>query len=790
MAELGPETVHEQTHPWAHHENGWSSALAAPSASLFALSNGYLGIRGTLEEGRAEEHPGTFLNGFHESIPLRPADSGHGDPRSDETMVPVAGGTQIELTVEGEQLDIETGVVLAHTRDLDLRTGVLTRVLRWQSPTGHEISLRCRRLVSLKYREIAAIEYQVESAETLRVTARSILTAEPGLLTSSQDPRAGSRLERSPMVPNSSFSDPNSAVLVHQTLRSRQTVAAGMTHRLDTGADVQSAIDEAGSHASWSYDFELESGRPTRFVKFLAYHWADDGNPKDLLRECLTSLGNAAQLGFDALVANQREALDAVWDYADIELEGDPEIQHALRYALFQIHQNATFADGHGIPAKGLTGRGYNGHTFWDTEIFLLPMLTHCAPAHVASALRWRASTLPQAQARALQLGLRGAAFPWRTISGAECAAYLPAGTAAFHVNADIAHALSEYVASTGDLEFEREVGAPLLVETARLWLSLGYHDAKNAGRFSIDGVTGPDEYSVLVDNNAYTNLMAQANLRAAIGAVERHGGDHCAVGEQELQSWRLAADAMYVPFDDELGIHLQDQDFARHDRFDFESIRPDQYPLFLHVPYFQLYRHQVVKQPDLALAMALRPDAFSRDEKLRNFAYYEALTVRDSSLAAGTLSVLAAELGDVQLAYDYLAEAALLDHHDLARNTADGLHLAALAGGWTAAIHGLAGARVDGDRLTFSPRLPTQLDRMAFTYVFRKRQLRVTFDQREANYSLIRGEAIEIEHWGHTLEIAEGSSVTSAIPVQTDIKTFIQPTGRAPARRLPRGLP
>ncbi len=785
------ESVPKQTDPWVHREAGWNSALAARTASLLALSNGYLGIRGTLEEGGSAGGPGTFLNGFHESVLLRPADSGHGDPRSDEVLASVADGTRIELTVEGELLDVETGVVVAHTRDLDLRTGLLTRALRWRSPAGHEISLRTRRLVSLKHREVAAIEYEVESAQALRVTMRSMLAVDPGAAASTQDPRAGSRLAHSALMPVGSFSDPNSAVLMHQTLESRQTVAAGMTHRADPGAGAESAVDEAGSHASWSRDFELEADRPQRVVKFLAYHWASNGRPNDLLRECLASLGNAASLGFDGLVANQREALDAVWDHADIELDGDPEIQHALRYALFQIHQNAAFADGHGIPAKGLTGRGYNGHTFWDTEIFLLPLLMHCAPAHVAAALRWRASTLPQARARAQQLGLQGGAFPWRTISGTECSAYLPAGTAAFHVNADIAHAVSEYVANTGDVEFEREVGVPVLVETARLWASLGYHDAEHEGRFSIDGVTGPDEYSVLVDNNTYTNLMAQANLRAAIDVVKQHGGESCGVDEKELESWRLAADAMHVPFSDELGVHLQDEDFARHQRFDFASTLPEQYPLFLHVPYFQLYRQQVIKQPDLVLAMVLHPGAFTHEQKQRNFAFYESLTVRDSSLAAGTLSVVAAELGDLQLAYDYLGEAALLDHHDIARNTSDGLHLAALAGGWSAVISGLAGARQHGGHLSFTPRLPEPLERIAFPYTFRGRTLRVEFTRHEAVYELTHGDNLEFGHFDSMLGLSAGSKIAAPIiPPKSAVK-FSQPVGRVPRRRrsLRRGV-
>jgi alpha,alpha-trehalose phosphorylase len=408
----------------------------------------------------------------------------------------------------------------------------------------------------------------------------------------------------------------------------------------------------------------------------------------------------------------------------------------------------------------------------------------YCAPHHVEDALRWRASTLPAARDKARRLGLRGAAFPWRTIGGEECSGYLPAGVAAFHINADIAHAVVRYIGATGDERFEREAGAPLLVETARLWASLGYHDARRGGRFSIDGVTGPDEYSPLVDNNLYTNVMARANLRAAADVVERLGAAAPTVDSGEVAAWRRAADAMTIPYDAELGVHLQDEDFARHAPFDFDATPPEAYPLLLHVPYFQLYRRQVIKQPDVVLAMALRGDSFTEEQKRANFAYYEALTVRDSSLAAGTQAVLAAEVGDVQLAYDYLAEAALLDHHDTAHNTADGLHLAALAGGWMAVILGLGGARQHEDRLTFAPRLPEPLSRIAFPFSFQGRHLHVEITPASATYQLRAGGSLEIDHWGTPLTVTRAARVTRQIPSPQPIPTVRQPAGRAPSRR------
>jgi len=386
-----------------------------------------------------------------------------------------------------------------------------------------------------------------------------------------------------------------------------------------------------------------------------------------------------------------------------------------VRFALFHVLQASARAERRPIGAKGLTGTGYDGHAFWDTEAFVLPHLSYTAPAVVRDALIWRHSTLDLARDRARQLGLAGAVFPWRTIRGQECSSYWPAGTAAFHVGGAVADAVVRYLRATGDDAFELEFGLELLVETARLWRSLGHHDPE--GRFRIDGVTGPDEYSAIADNNVYTNLLAQRNLRAAADAVARHPR-HAALfgaGFEEAAAWRDAADKIVIPWDDALGVHPQAEGFTTHETWDFEHTQPNEYPLLLHFPYFDIYRKQVVKQADLVLALHVFGDAFTPEEKARDFDYYEALTVRDSSLSACTQAVVAAEVGHLELAYDYFGEAALMDLHDLERNTRDGLHIASLAGACIAAVAGFGGLRDHAGTLSFSPRLPARLERLAF---------------------------------------------------------------------------
>ncbi len=559
-----------------------------------------------------------------------------------------------------------------------------------------------------------------------------------------------------------------------------------MDHVIEGPEGTSDEVEVFDDLARLTITADLAPGRPLRIVKFLAYGWSAERSMPAMRDQVSAARAGAAKRGWEGLVEDQRAYLDEFWDGADVELEGDAELQQAIRFALFHVLQAGARGEQRAIAAKGLTGPGYDGHTFWDTETYVLPVLTYTAPRGAGDALRWRHRTLGLARERAKLLGLRGAAFPWRTIAGQECSSYWPAGTAAFHINADIADATVRYRAATDDEAFEREVGLELLVETARLWRSLGHHDA--AGSFRIDGVTGPDEYSAVADNNVYTNLMAQRNMNAAADAAERHprAAAHLGVDEEETAGWRDAARDMLIPYDRALEVHAQADEFTDHQMWDFKSTEPEQYPLLLHFPYFDLYRKQVVKQADLVLAMHLRGDAFTDEEKARNFAYYERLTVRDSSLSACTQAVIAAEVGHMELAYDYFGEAALMDLDDLEHNTRDGVHIASLAGTWIAAVGGFGGMRDHDGELSFIPRLPEHLTRLAYRLAFRGRRLMVEVTQEQARYSLLEGPALDIVHHGQNVHLSRKVSEARDIPPAPAREAPQQPPGRAPNRRRP----
>ena len=778
-----------ELHSWTVSETALDLEVLAHTESVFALSNGHIGIRANLDEGDPHALFGTYLNGYYEVRPLPYAESAYGNPEAGQTVVNVTDGKIIRLLVNDETFDLRYGLLKSHRRTLDLRAGTLTRTAEWVSPAGRTVRVTSCRLVSFVQRAIVAIQYEVEVLDaTASIVVQSELVANEHGPRTDGDPRAAAALNE-PLAPLAQQHSEHRAVLVHQTRGSRLQLAAAMDHAIDGPDPTTTRIESEDDMARLSIATDLAPGQKLRLTKYVAYGWSSRRSVPSLRAQVEGALISAAHRGWDGLVADQRAYLDAFWKHAHIEIEGDAELQHAARFALFHVLQSTARGEGRAIPAKGLTGPGYDGHTFWDTETFVLPVLTYTAPVAVRDVLRWRHRTLPKARERAAQLGLKGAAFPWRTIHGEECSGYWPAGTAAFHINADLADAVVRYVSATGDADFEIDCGLELLVETARLWRSLGHHDEH--GAFRIDGITGPDEYSAIADNNVYTNLMAKRNLLAAADVGERRSDLASAMGvdAEEIASWRDAASVMLVPYDQERGLHQQDEGYTQHQRWDFATTLPEHYPLLLNFPYFDLYRKQVVKQADLVLALHICGDEFTPEQKRRDFEYYEALTVRDSSLSAATQAIIAAEVGHLELAYDYFGEAALMDLQDLEHNVKDGVHMASLAGAWMVAVAGFGGMRDHGaNGLSFAPRLPARLTKLRFRVSYRSRLIEVTVEHHTATYALLEGEMITIREGDDDLELRLGDPVQRPIAERRVLPRPHQPKGREPLPRA--GVP
>jgi alpha,alpha-trehalose phosphorylase len=755
---------------WRWVEKTFAPQFLSQAETIFAVANGYLGIRGAFEEGEPAYRHGTFVNGFHETWPIPYGERAFGFATTGQTMVNLPDGKIIRLYVDDEPFDLGSARILRFERALDMRAGTLDRQVLWETPAGRQLLIESRRLVSFHERHVAAISYRVT---VLNARAALVLVSEfvnhPPVQGGEDDPRLARGVSDRVLAPRRIAGAGRRVLLSYVTKNSGMGLACGMDHTLESECAFSVKSNCGEDAARVVFHIDAEPSKPVTLTKYITYHTSRTDKTDELCDRAERSLDRVVDHGFGQLLADQRAFLDDFWKRSDIQISADrPRAQQCLRWNLFQLLQASARADHSGIPAKGLTSQTYDGHYFWDMEMYVLPFLTYTSPRLARNVLLYRYGILDKARERARAVSQKGALFSWRTISGEEASAYYAAGTAQYHINAAIAHAIAKYVDVTGDREFLYEYGAEILVETARLWFDLGFFSERKDGRFCIHRVTGPDEYTTVVNNNTYTNLMARENLRFAADAVaelreaspDRYRALVLRTGLEpgEEADWRRAADRMYVPFDESLGIHPQDDDFLDLKRWDFAHTPPEKYPLLLHFHPLVIYRHQVIKQADVVLAMFLLGHELSLEQKKRNFDYYDQLTTGDSSLSACIQGIVAFEIGYDELGLRYLMNALLMDLGDVAGNVKDGCHIASMGGTWMGVVYGLAGLRDHGGRLSFRPH--KQVQDLRFRLAIRGQRLAVHIEGGGATYRLEEGDGLTIYHRDERLDLRPGEPV------------------------------
>ncbi|MFW5832529.1 MAG: glycoside hydrolase family 65 protein [Pseudomonadota bacterium] len=766
--------------PWAIETCRFSGEFVHEAETVFALANGYLGLRGSHEEDHPVFEPGTYLNGFYELRSIVYGEKAYGFPSVGQTMLNCPDGKILKLYVDGEPFDVDARELDHYRRRLDLRRGLLERELVWSHPNGKRIHYRTLRLVSFTQRHLACLDAELwieggcGEVTIASELGRSKPMTEP---LDPEDPRLGAQLGDRALRPLGHSAEGCRAITCFRTERSGAVLACGMDHVVEGEVDWSSEVTASDTVARVTLRATLEPEQRFRVTKYLAYHHSRARDADELGRLAGWTLDAAKQAGLGELIRRQEATVGAFWASADVEVEDEnPRAQQVIRWNLFQLLQASYCVDGAGIGARGLTGQTYEGHYFWDTEIYVLPFLIYTNPRIARGLLEFRHSKLDKARRRAKELGHQGALFPWRTINGDEASAYYAASTAQYHINADIAYAIRKYVEVTGDVDFVRDFGAEILVETARLWCSLGYYNPQRGDQFCIAGVTGPDEYTAIVNNNYFTNLMAQENLRYAAATVRKMLADEdpasrrlvraTGLDEHEIAAWEEAAARMFLPYDPVRGIHLQDDSFVDKPVWDFANTPADNYPLLLHYHPLNLYRHQVIKQADTMLAMFLLDHEFPDTDKRRNFEYYDPLTTHDSSLSVCVQSIIANRIGESDKAYEYFRFAATMDLSDIGGNVKNGAHIASIGGTWLALVYGFGGLHDWGGLIAFEPRLPRQWSRLAFNLRFKGARLRVEVTHDRTTYELVEGEVAHFEHWGTPVTLDAGrSEVTLPYP-------------------------
>ncbi len=779
--------------PWRLVEKAPSLDDVGVTETLFAVGNGYLGLRGNQPEGRHAHEHGTFINGFHETFPIRHAEQAYGFAEVGQTIINAPDAKVMRVYVDDEPLSFDVADVREYERVLDMRTGVLTRHVRWMTPSGKDVAIDFERMVSFEEKHLAVMRVSVtvlNSDAPVTISCQVINRqdgedvyggASPGRgKKAGFDPRRAEKMSERVLQPEEYWQDGQRTALAYRVSESGMTLSVVADHLIETENDYTARSSIEPDIAKNVFRVQAKAGVPLTVTKLVTYHTSRGVPGRELVDRGRRTLDRVAAEGVQQQFDRQAAWMAAFWDRSDVVIDGHDDLQQATRWCLLQLAQAAARADGQGVPAKGVSGSGYSGHYFWDTEIYVLPFLMYTTPQWARNALRMRYLMLPAGRKRAGQLNEAGALFPWRTINGEEASAYYAAGTAQYHINADVSFALAKYVRATGDVDFLHREGVDIAVETARLWSTLGfwrYSETGDLESFHIHGVTGPDEYTTVVNDNLFTNVMARFNLRFAARVVRDMAenvpeaytlmADRLGLDPAEADGWDAAAEAMHIPYSEALGIHPQDAVFLEREVWDLDHTPPEHRPLLLHFHPLVIYRYQVLKQADVVLALFLQGNHFTDEEKLADFEYYDPLTTGDSTLSAVVQSILAAEVGYQDLALEYFAQSIFVDLGDLHHNAADGVHVASAGGVWTALVSGFGGMRDHFGELTFDPRLPADWPSLSFPLNWHGTALRITVTADALEVAAGPGDPVSFMVRGDSYVVAGGETVTVALDGQ-----------------------
>ncbi len=776
--------------PWRLVECDPDRADLGVTETLFTVANGYIGMRGNPEEGRRAFEHGTYINGFHETWPIRHAEAAYGFARTGQTLVNAPDAKLMKLYVDDEPLVIGSADLEAYERSLDFRDGVLRRSVIWRTPSGKRVKIDSTRMVSMTQRHLVVLTLDVTmmSGDAPVVVSSQLLNRQDGVdeyhvhsdaSLDLLDPRKAAAFVGRVLEPRIQMAKDDRMMLGYQCANSRMTVAVAADHTVHTPDPYEVVMGDEPDLTKMVFRVDAREGSTLRIEKTVAYHTSRGLPARELSDRCRRTLDRASRYDIDHWLAEQRDWYDQFWASADVEITSDDAsteaVQQAIRFNIFTLAQASARADGHGVAAKGVSGSGYEGHYFWDSEVYVAPFLTYTRPELARNLMHFRSQMLPAARERAAELSQRGALFPWRTINGEEASAYYAAGTAQVHIDADVAHALVQYVTATGDVGFLVRDGLAILVETARLYADLGFWRSNGERSFHIHGVTGPDEYTTVVNNNLFTNVMARYNLEQAVLWVrwtqeqepEAYArlAQKLSLTEDEVTEWAACAKGMHIPFDEGLRIHPQDDFFLDREVWDLSRTPEDLRPLLLHYHPLVIYRFQVLKQADVVLALFLQGNRFTAEDKRNDFEYYDPITTGDSTLSAVVQSVVAAEVGYHEVAYGYFLDALFVDLANSHDNTVDGLHIASTGGVWCVLVNGFGGMRDHDGRLSFDPRLPDGWSALTFRLTWRGTRLRVVLSADSLRLTVEDGDLpVPVVVGGTTYTVGEDHPVVVAL--------------------------
>jgi maltose phosphorylase len=730
--------------PWKIIEQGFHPERGPVSESLFSLANEHQGVRGFFDEGYSGESlVGVYLNGIYEERFTAEPSAYKGISNRLCFMVNTVNWLYTRLELDGERLDLAKSRFSDFRRELDFRTGELRRELTWETLSGKKLRLVFLRLLSMQTKELACQQIRLKP---LNFSGEVKVTL--GLDFSIPHRMMGQNFWdiRRSLAGNEGFGMLGVSQNIHQRMFAGFKVAA----------EAKISVFEAEKQIGVHLVLGLKEGQESVVSKMAILHAdRDPSQPLDEAWEHGWALLQANTESYAEVRQENRRYWDNFWARSDITIDGDPDTQQGIRFCVFQMQQTYRgVIEGANIGAKGLTGEAYNGNAFWDTETYCLPFYLFSNPTAAKSLIDFRYKTLPQAMKRARELDCAGACYPVATSDGTESCTLWQHASLQFQPTTAVAYAIWHYVKATGDTAFLHSEGVEILVQICRFLASRGQWS--QSGKFGYYTVMGPDEFQMMVNNNAYTNYMAKRTFEFTLETLEgmdlaRHG---CTPAE--LEAWRSLAEKMFIPYDAKTGLFEQHEGFFNLPHIDVDSIPVEDFPLYHHWSYDRIYRNDMIKQPDVLMFMFLYNQSFTRAEKLANYDYYEPRCIHESSLSPSVHSIFAAELGRPQEAFDFFRFATRIDLDNYNRNTAEGIHTTSIAAAWMNIVYGFGGMRSDGEVLSFNPTIPAHWKGYSFQVLCRGSVIRVETSQEKAALRVVQGEPLTVQIRGEVRKIDE----------------------------------
>lgn len=771
---------------WKVTEQEINKSTNYRNETIFSLGNGYIGTRGTHEEAYDfsidEGLEGNFINGFYESEDIRYGEFNFGFPKKSQSMLNITNAKIMKLTIDEEQLSIFDGKISNYQRILDLQNGFMTRTFIWETKSGKKVEISIKRLVSFKLKNLMSISYSIKPLNfTGNVMITSQIETDVFNHTSYSNPLIDYGPYGKSLILDNYHINNNQMTIMSKVKNNGFSLFTGAIHKFSQN---QRQIEVNPKFSGMSYQrvtadylVPVVQDETTEITKHIIYTHSDV-DPIGCEVKGNQLLDSVSSTTFDELELFQEAYLADYWDHVDVQIGNDIQIQQGLRFNTFHILQSTGRDALTSVGAKGLSGEGYEGHYFWDTEMYVIPFYNHTQPELAKQLLMYRYNKLPEAKKHANELGHKiGALYPWRTINGNEASAYYPLGSAQYHINGDIAYAINQYGEISGDKEFMFEYGLEVLCEISRVFADVGHFSDWKDGKYVISCVTGPDEYNAIVDNNFYTNLIARETLKNTIKWLnqlkEKSGQDHetlvskLNLQDEELVYWTRIIDNMYLGYDEKLDIFMQDDTFLQKKPWDTET-DADKKKSLLYVNYHPLYvfRHQMCKQGDTPQGMLMFNHLFTEEQLRNNYDYYYPRTLHHSSLSQSIFGIIECRLGNYDQAYENFMISARMDLDDHHNNVYAGIHIANMAGTWMTLTYGLAGMNNTDGLLNFAPFLPKDWTDYSFKITYHGSQINILVKQDSIEFKLLSGEEVTFSCYGDQYSVRPDSPVQN-IPLK-----------------------